>query len=395
MAKTIYFDLLSGASGDMILGALVDLGVPTAFLQRELGKMGIPGLKISAKRTRRHGIQCMQMQLSWKTPKSYRHQLDILHLIKKGRFSDAVYARCEAVLDRIAEAEAKAHGIPKIAVHFHEIGAVDTIIDIVGACLGFEYLKIDEVYFSTLTEGHGTIHVEHGVMPVPAPATANLMVGFRTATIDVPTELLTPTGCALLTTLGKQELSAPSGVVKAIGHGCGTKEFQHHPNFLRAILLETGEGSASQSGGDTVTVLESDMDHLSGEILGHVSGLLMEKGALDVSFCPIFMKKGRPAYRMTVIVPPEAAQTFADLIMLHTRTLGVRMHDARRVIAEREPVTAKFLGKTITDKKCTYKGKTFTKPEYEELAVMSREKGIPVVELMEIYGREKAGKGRM
>jgi pyridinium-3,5-bisthiocarboxylic acid mononucleotide nickel chelatase len=389
MAKTAYFDLLSGASGDMILGALVDLGVPIAYLQRELGRMGIPGLKISVARTRRHGILCNRMKMSWETPKTYRHLPDILRLIKKGRFDPAVYTRCEAVLDRLAAAEAKAHGIPKSEVHFHEIGAVDTIIDIVGACLGFDYLKIDDIYFSTLTEGHGTISAEHGTMPVQAPATANLMQGFHATTLNIPTELLTPTGCALLTSLGAQSLSCPAGRIERIGYGCGAKEFEHHPNYLRAFLVETADPSVKQTGRDVVTVLETDMDHLSGEVLGNVGGLLMELGALDVSWTPIYMKKGRPAYRCTVIAQPEKAGELAETIMVHTRTLGVRLHNAERIIAERESKAVRFLGREISEKRGSYKGRTFTKPEYEDLAAISRDRGLPIIELMELYAQDK------
>jgi uncharacterized protein (TIGR00299 family) protein len=328
--------------------------------------------------------------MRWETPKTYRHLHDILHLIKKGRFGDAVYKRCEAVLDRLASAEAKAHGIPKNEVHFHEIGAVDTIIDIVGACLGIDYLKVDEVRFSTLTEGHGTITTEHGTMPVPAPATANLMQGFHVATIDVPTELLTPTGCALLTTLGTQSLSCPAGIIKRVGYGCGTKEFEHHPNFLRAFLIETSEGTSAFASGDVVTVLESDMDHLSGELLGNVGGLLMEMGALDVSWTPVYMKKGRPGYRLTVIAQPEMAVALVDAVMIHTHTLGVRMHNVQRVIAQRESKTARFLGKEISEKRCGYKGHSFVKPEYEDMAAISREKKLPMVELCELYAKDLA-----
>ena len=389
MAKTLYFDLLSGASGDMILGALVDLGLPLKVLQQEFGRLGIPGLLISVSRIRRHGIMCNRMKMRWDTQKTYRHLPDILRLIKKGRFGEAVYSRCEAVLDRLASAEAKAHGIAKSEVHFHEIGAVDTIIDIVGACLGIEYLKIDEVRFSTLTEGHGTISAEHGIMPVPAPATANLMEGFHTTTVDVPTELLTPTGCALLTTLGTQSISCPAGTIKRIGYGCGTKEFEHHPNFLRAFIVETADASTPQAAGDTVTVLESDMDHLSGELLGNVGGLLMERGALDVSWTPVYMKKGRPGYRLTVIAQPEKAESLVDVIMIHTRTLGVRVHNVQRVIAQRESATGRLLDREISEKRCSYKGSSFAKPEYEDLAAISREKGLPVVELMERYAISK------
>ena len=179
MGTTLYFDLVSGASGDMILASLVDLGVPVQFLNRELGRLGIPGLTITSTHLKRSGISCRHMTMRWTTPKGYRHLPDILEIIKKGRFNEAINERCESVLNRLAEAEAAAHGIAKSEVHFHEIGAVDTIVDIVGTCLALDYLKVERILFSTLTEGQGTIKTEHGVMPVPAPATMNLIAGFH------------------------------------------------------------------------------------------------------------------------------------------------------------------------------------------------------------------------
>lgn len=215
MARILYFDCISGASGDMILSALIDLGVPVKFIDFRLKRLGIPGgLSIAASNTRRNGIVCKRMTMHWNTPKTYRHLPDILKIFRKGRFSKKVLSQCELVLGRLAGAEAKAHGIPENRVHFHEIGAVDTIVDIAGICLAVDYLKIDEVRFSSLTEGHGTIHTEHGTFPVPSPATAHLIQGFHVTRLGIPTELLTPTGAALLTTLGTQSLVCPSGVVR-------------------------------------------------------------------------------------------------------------------------------------------------------------------------------------
>ena len=393
MGITLYFDLVSGASGDMILAALVNIGVPVRHLNAELKKLAIPGLTLSAEAATRSGIACTQMKMRWTTPKSYRHLPDILALIKKARFSESIVARSTKVLDRLAEAEARAHGIPKDHVHFHELGAVDTIIDIVGTCIALDYLGVDTILFSSLTEGHGTIKTEHGVMPVPAPATANLMQGLHVTRLDVPTELLTPTGCAILTTLGTQALVCPAGTVKKTGNGCGTKEFDNHPNFLRVLLLETQSASQADTTSDTVEIFETDMDHLSGEILGNVAALLMEKGALDVSYTPIFMKKGRPGFRLTVIAAPADGPTLVDLIMLHTRSLGVRHQTMHRVIAHRETKPGTFEGHAVTEKFCSYKGHSFTKMENEDVARIAREENSTIIEVMERYCKEK-GKGK-
>jgi uncharacterized protein (TIGR00299 family) protein len=388
MATLLYFDLLSGASGDMILGALVDCGVPVRYLNRELGRLAIPGLSVSSSHVNRNGVMCAKMAMRWDAPGEYRHLPDILRLIRRAKYSASIGDRCEAVLDRIADAEARAHGIPKDHVHFHEIGAVDTIVDIVGACLCVDYLKIDRIFFSSLTEGHGTIETQHGIMPVPAPATAALCKGFHLTRLPVPTELLTPTGAALLTTLGRQALSCPAGVVLNHGHGCGSKVFKDHPNYLRASLLSVA-GEETAVSDDTVALIETDMDHISGEIMGTVASLLMESGALDVSWTPLFMKKGRPGYRLTVIAAPEKRDDLIDRIMVHTRTLGVRFQTMHRTTADRKTGPGMLDGHRIREKACRYKEHSFSKAEHDDLALISKKEGVPVVELVERYYRQK------
>jgi hypothetical protein len=322
--------------------------------------------------------------MRWKDEKTYRHLPDIIRVIKKARFSDSVNIKCFAVLDAIAAAEAKVHGIPKDHVHFHEIGAVDTIIDIAGSALALEYLGIDNVRFSALTEGYGTIKTEHGILPVPAPATLILAKGLRMTRLDIPTELLTPTGCALLATLGRQS-TVPSGIVRKIGYGCGTKVFENHPNFIRAMMLAEPDVDAEMHHSDTVNVCETDIDHVSGEIMGNAAGILLESGALDVSWAPVFMKKGRPAYRLTVIVPVDKTEKLVDLIILHTRTLGVRITEAKRVTACRELRKGKLLGQNITEKVCSHAGTSFIKAEYDDLAKIARQKKIPLIQLIDEY----------
>jgi len=378
--KTLYFDLMSGASGDMILSALVDVGVPKAYLGRELSRLRIPGFAFDVEKRKRSGISCLHLRMKWDTPRSYRHLRQILDMIKKANYKRSVYERCEAVLMRLGRAEAKVHDMPLENVHFHEVGAVDTIVDIAGICLGLDFLGIDEIRFSALTDGRGTVETLHGVMPVPVPAVAAMAEGFVLKILDVPTELLTPTGCAVLTALGKQE-TAVSGTIIKTGYGCGDKVLKETPNVLRVFLVKADP----QQPGDCVNVIESDMDHISGEIMGHAAALLMRQGALDVSWTPVFMKKGRPGYRLTVLCAPDRQQEFIDTIMLHTRTLGVRVHQAGRVVAERKPGTGRLRGQVIAVKECSYKGRSFTKPEYEALAKMSGKTGEPVIELMEEF----------
>jgi hypothetical protein len=383
--KTLYFDVMSGASGDMILSALVDIGVPKPYLRRELAKLKIPGFAFDVETQKRSGISASHLKMKWETPRAYRHIHQILAMIKKAGYKAGVYSRCEAVLMRLGKAEAKVHDMALEKVHFHEVGAVDTIVDIAGICLGLDYLGVDEILFSTLTDGRGTVTTQHGTMPVPVPAVAAMAEGFDLRILDIATELLTPTGCAVLTALGRQEKSGMSGRIINSGYGCGDKVLEKTPNVIRVFLLEAG----GESSGENVAVIESDMDHISGEIMGDAAALLMRQGALDVSWTPVFMKKGRPGYRLTVLCAPDRQQELIDTVMLHTRTLGVRVHAARRVVARRKQGKGKLRGQTIEVKECSYKGHSFTKPEYDALARISGTTGVPVVDLMEEYVRGK------
>ena len=381
--KTLYFDVMSGASGDMILSSLVDIGVPVAYLRRELAKLKIPGFTFDVEKQKRSGISASHLKMKWDTPRTYRHLHQILAMIKKANYKAGVYSQCEAVLMRLGKAEAKVHDMTLEKVHFHEVGAVDTIIDIAGICLGLDYLDVDEILFSTLTDGRGTVTTQHGTMPVPVPAVAAMAEGYELRILDISTELLTPTGCAVLTALGRQEKSGVSGKIIKTGYGCGDKVLEKTPNVLRVFLLEAG----GESSGGHVAVIESDMDHISGEIMGDAAELMMRQGALDVSWTPVFMKKGRPGYRLTVLCAPDRQQEFIDIIMLHTRTLGVRVHTARRVVAQRKPARGRLRGQALEVKECSYKGHSFTKPEYEALARISGKTGVPVIELIEEYAR--------
>lgn len=382
--KKIYFDVLCGASGDMILATLVDCGVPLKWLNEQLQKLCIEGLAVTGENQTRNGIRCFHIDVVCGPQKTYRHLSDIRDVIGRAGFSSAVFDRCNAVLTRLGTAEATVHDIPLEHVHFHEIGAVDTIVDILGTVLCLDYLSIDEVEFSTLTDGHGTVEMDHGRVPVPVPAVSVMVKGFSMKTLDVESELLTPTGCALLTGLGKQVAFRGNGTIVSMGHGCGTKVLHHHSNMLRGTLIESGSDTLSS---DVVEVVETDIDHVSGEILASTCERLFAAQALDVSFAPIYMKKGRPAYRLSALCKPEHRQQIIDCIMLHTRTLGVRYYQAQRVCADRESLKADFMGTIVDEKQCSYKGHSFRKIEYDALNALSLQTGRPVIDLMDEYIR--------
>jgi uncharacterized protein (TIGR00299 family) protein len=406
--KTLYFDIFSGASGDMILSTLIDLGVPIEHLRGELGKLHIPGLSIAVEKQKRSGIDCCHIILDWENRlaqlngshehghhhhgdhDSFRNPRQILEIIKNAGYPVAVLSRCEKIIRRLSEAEAAVHGVSVDEVHFHEIGAVDTIIDVAGISLCLDYLGVERITFSTLVDGRGTVHTRHGVMPVPVPAVAKLCEGFTLTIVDINSELLTPTGCAVLTALGEQLSSGFTGCIEKTGYGCGDKVFEKSPNALRTFLLKAADTTTAPD--DHAWCLESDMDHISGEIMGDAAERLMQAGALDVSWSPVFMKKGRPGYRLTVICDNEKKQALVDLIILHTRTLGVRIQRMERVIAHREVANVQFLNEEIQEKHCTYKNVSFSKPEYESLSMLAEKTGRPVIELMEDYAKNRIEK---
>ena len=236
---TLYFELLCGASGDMILASLVDLGVPVSYLSNCFDKLEIPGLTIRGNRAHRSGVSCTQLEITWLEARQQelRNVESILTLLRRAGISPAVAAVCRRVLDRLAEAEAQVHGVPVEQVHFHEVGAVDTIVDILGFALAVDYLRVGKILFSTLTVGSGTIQTAHGELPVPAPATGVMLSGFQVRRLDTGTEILTPTGCAILTAGGTQVSEPPPGPALGEGFGCGGKVIPGFADYLRVVHL--------------------------------------------------------------------------------------------------------------------------------------------------------------
>jgi uncharacterized protein (DUF111 family) len=233
------FDLTCGASGDMILASLVDLGVPLSYLMDSFRSLHIPGLSVEQSRKNRAARSCLQLSITWgeESQQEYRNLEMILNLLERGKYPTRVVETCEAILGRLARAESRVHQVPLDQVHFHEIGAVDTVVDILGFSLSIDYLGIEEVLFTTLTVGSGEIETAHGILSVPAPATQAMLSGFRVEKLDTGTEILTPTGCAILTAAGRQVSQAPEGRVLAEGIGCGQKQIAGFPDYLRVLHL--------------------------------------------------------------------------------------------------------------------------------------------------------------
>lgn len=382
--KHLYFDLISGASGDMLLASLIDIGFPVEYLTRRLNSLKIEDITIGVNKVERNGMRCTLINPESEPSHDYRHFTDIMKILKGGDLEGSIVERAEKVFTHLAKAEAQVHNIPFEKVHFHEIGAVDTIIDIVGFCCALEYFHIDTFFYSTLTDGTGTINAAHGIMPVPVPAVAALIQGKRFKSLHVETELLTPTGAAILTALGTQVLSVPEGVVESIGYGCGTKQFDEHPNYIRTLLMETGKADVTD---DLITVIESDMDHISGEIMGYATRALFENGALDVVWIPVFMKKNRPGYRVSVISKVERSQLLAELLIKTTRTLGVRIENKQRIIAQRHSSEVQFSGSLCNEKQCSIGEYTFSKLEFDDLERIAKQNNVPAMDIVEQYLR--------
>ncbi|MBN2552374.1 MAG: LarC family nickel insertion protein [Spirochaetales bacterium] len=249
----LYFDLLCGASGDMILASLIDLGVPLSYLTGRLAALEIPGLTIRQDRRMRSGRSCVQLQIGWREAAQLEHRNlgSIIALLKRGRYPAQVVETCRLVLSRLAEAESRAHGVAVDQVHFHELGAVDTVVDVLGFALCIDYLGVEGITFSTLTVGSGTVVTSRGTLPVPAPATRIMLSEFRVRRLDTGTEILTPTGCAILTSSGRQVHAQPQGRLLAEGFGCGQREIRSCAGYLRVMRLSKDGGSRDQAAAST------------------------------------------------------------------------------------------------------------------------------------------------
>ncbi|MFB3777533.1 MAG: nickel pincer cofactor biosynthesis protein LarC [Bryobacteraceae bacterium] len=372
--KICYLDAFSGISGDMLVGALADAGADSAKIIAALSSLST-GAEFEFEKTKRRGIGATKFHVRGGDTNKHRHLPHILEMIAKADLPDRAKRNSTAVFERLAKEEAKVHQVPVERVHFHEVGAVDSIADIVGACLGFELLGVEEIQCSPVNTGSGTVVTEHGVMPVPAPATAALLAGKPIYTRGPQVELTTPTGAALAVTLASRFGPLPAMNVASIGYGAGTKEFTEHANVLRVMVGEaTGASEAV-----TVSVIEANIDDISPEILGYAMERLMEGGALDVSFSPIFMKKNRPGTLVRVITRPEDQEALARVLLTETSTLGVRIFAADRRCHHREIVEVDTPYGSVRIKVSDAGGYA---PEYEDCRKAALASGAPLKQVM-------------
>ncbi|MBC7898572.1 MAG: nickel pincer cofactor biosynthesis protein LarC [Saprospiraceae bacterium] len=381
--RTLYFDCFAGASGNMILGALSAIGMDETEFRRQIGLLGISNYEIEFTKVDRSGISSIHADISVPSEQVHRHLADIEKIINDSALSDKVKQNSTAIFKRLAEAEAKVHGIDLEAVHFHEVGAMDAIIDVVGACIGFDMLGIEKFVCSKIHVGSGFVNMVHGKFPVPPPAVTELLRDILIYSTEIDGELITPTGAAIISTVCDSYGQIPEMSVKQSGYGAGTRTYEKFPNVLRLMIGETKGSFGIEVNTDpkpkteALTLLETNIDDLSPQILGFVMERAFELGALDCWFTSIQMKKNRPATMLSILCTSEKRKIFTELIYSETTTLGIRVRPVERESLEREvieviteygPVDVKIarIGAKIVN----------AMPEYEQVKKIAKENGV-------------------
>lgn len=377
--KILYYDCFSGISGDMNLGALLDLGISKSYLVKELEKLNLKGWKIIAEKDQRHGINGTKVTVKLTGHEHHhRHLDDIEKIINKSGLDKKTKELSMKIFMKVAVAEALVHGIPVTKVHFHEVGAMDSIVDIVGAAICFNALNVDEVHVSPVELGGGMVKCEHGILPVPAPATAEIIKGMTVKTGGVNFEATTPTGAAILAALGRKFGSPAEFTITKTGYGVGHKEHPDVPNLLRVFL---GEKEEKKSGHDAL-LLECNIDDMNPEFYEYISEKLFNEGASDVYLSGIIMKKGRPGNVLNVICEEGKEEKLKEIIFTESTSVGIRSFHFRKDTLVRKFEKVKSVYGTVTIKRSFYKDRQVSsKPEYEDCKKIALEKGIPVKEV--------------
>jgi uncharacterized protein (TIGR00299 family) protein len=378
-----YFDCFSGISGDMVLGALVDAGADLRAIEAELRKLGLEGWSISASRVKRGEIFATRVEVETSEGHHHRGLSIILQRIDNAKLAPRAAERARKIFTRLAEAEAKVHQQPIEQVHFHEVGAVDSIVDIVGAAVGFELLGIDEFACSAFDVGAGQAQTAHGLLPVPAPATSELLKGAPMFSSGIVKELVTPTGAAIATTLASRYAEIPKMTLKAIGYGAGSADLKEKANVLRLLIGESAVTEPAEYWDAPVTVIETNIDDMSPQIYGYFVERALETGALDVFSCSAQMKKNRPGQLITILCEPPNVSRLIDLIFRETTTIGVRTHEVRRRTLARESVTVETPFGEVCMKISRMHGSVLNAtPEYEDCRRIATQKNIPLKDVL-------------
>jgi pyridinium-3,5-bisthiocarboxylic acid mononucleotide nickel chelatase len=373
--RTLYFDSFAGASGDMILGAMVDAGVDQNALAEQLSLLNVAGFELRFEKVKRAGLSATHAVVTIQPEHAHRHLSDILKIVNNASLKAAVKERASKIFTRLAQAEARVHNEPIEDVHFHEVGALDAIVDVVGAAICFDLLGIDEFICSPLHVGSGLVEMAHGRFPVPPPAVAELLKGVPFYSTDIKGELLTPTGAAIITTISKHYGSVPAIEVAQIGYGAGTREYESFPNVLR-VLVGTTE---SELVSERLLMIETNIDDVSPQIVGHVMDRAFELGALDCYFTAVQMKKNRPGVLLSVLCDVGTKDSIMQLLFRETTTLGVRSYEVDRRALARSIVRVETQYGLIDVKVAQLNGQIVNEmPEFDQCRSAATKAGVPV-----------------
>ncbi len=375
--KTLYLDAFAGVSGDMMLGMLVDLGVPLGVLQDTASRLGLSEVEISAGRTERKGIGAVKVNVRAPERGVVRTYAHIRGLIEKSDLTPSAKERSQAVFSRLAEAESRIHSRNIEQVHFHELGSADTIVDVVGTVVSLDYLGVEEMLSSPLPMGTGMVKTSHGIYPVPAPAVTEILRDIPVYSSGIPTEIVTPTGAALVAALASDFCLLPPMRIQAVGYGAGDRDLEI-PNVLRGFL---GEREVPGSGRtrERRLVFSANIDDMNPEIYPYVMEKLFEAGAEDVWLCPIYMKKARPAVTISVLVPPSREEDIKEVLFAETKTLGIRIAEVDKEYLDRMVVEVNTAFGNIRVKLARREGKPVNlAPEYEDCRKAALRFGVPL-----------------
>ncbi len=393
---TAYFDCASGISGDMTLGALIDAGADLTALNEAIGSLGLDGVRFRTETVRKRGFRATQLTVDYQPESTHRHLSHILKMIEQSGLTDGQKTRAEALFRRLAQAEAKVHGTTVEKVHFHEVGAADSIADLVGVTVALDLLGIKRIVASAVPTGTGSIQIAHGRCRVPAPATAELLCGIPIEASEIEAELTTPTGAVILAELAERFGPMPSMLIRKIGYGAGQRDLESQANLLRVLIGEEVIGeeiigeeiepacpALTSQAGDQIWVVETNLDDTTGEMIGHCLARLWEQSVLDVYTTPVQMKKNRPAVKLTVLCKADRLDAVEQVLFDETTTLGVRRWPVWRETLPRmawkvETAWGKVLGKVSR----TAGGRVRFAPEFEACRQLATEKGIS---LQEVY----------
>jgi pyridinium-3,5-bisthiocarboxylic acid mononucleotide nickel chelatase len=376
--KLAYFDCFSGISGDMTLGALVDAGCNIDHLRSQLQGLQVPGWELTAEKVWKNGMAATYVKVRTEDQQKHRSLGAILGILEKAQIEAAVRERAAAIFRKLGEAEARVHDVPVEKIHFHEVGAVDAIVDIVGACIGFHALGVEKFACSALNVGGGTVKMAHGVLPVPAPATANLLQGRPTYSNGVLKELVTPTGAAIVATLCDSFGPQPAMTVSAIGYGAGTADLEGQPNVVRIMIGESAE-KAVAGFDEEIAVIEANLDDMNPQIYGYFLERALGAGALDVYTTPVQMKKNRPGTLLTILCKPQDTNSLMSLIFAETTTFGARAYRAQRRVLPREWVKVGTEFGEVRIKVSRVNGSILhVAPEFEDCRKLAVEKNVPL-----------------